>query len=54
MRKSNKKKLLKRKDGERYFHFPSCPPDVQGSPQRDEAHRMEKVDELQRRCYFDG
>ena len=28
LRQSNNKKLLK-KDGERNFHFPSCPPDVQ-------------------------
>ena len=30
MRKSNKKKLLK-KDGERNLHLPSCPPDVQAA-----------------------
>ena len=31
MRQSNKKKLLKKKDGERNLHFPSCPPDVQAA-----------------------
>ena len=29
MQKSNKKKVLKKKDGERDLHFPSCTPDVQ-------------------------
>ena len=29
MRKSNKKKVLKMKDGESNLHFPSCTPDVQ-------------------------
>ena len=28
MRKSNKKRVLKKKDGERNLHFPSCTPDV--------------------------
>ena len=28
MRRSNKRKLLKKKDVERNLHFPSCPPDV--------------------------
>ena len=28
-RKSNKKKVLKKKHGERNLHFPSCSPDVQ-------------------------
>ena len=41
MRQSNKKKLLKKKDGERNLHFPSCPPDVQAA-RRDETRRMEK------------
>ena len=31
MRKSNKKKVLKKKDGERNLHFPSCTPDVQAA-----------------------
>ena len=31
MRQSNKKKLLKKKDGERNLHFPSCPPEVQAA-----------------------
>ena len=31
VRKDNKKKVLKKNDGERYLHFPSCPPDVQGA-----------------------
>ena len=31
MRKSNKKKVLKKKDGERNLHFPSCMPDVQAA-----------------------
>ena len=29
MRQSNKKKVLKKEDGERNLDFPSCPPDVQ-------------------------
>ena len=28
---SNRKELLKKKDGERNLHFPSCPPDVQAA-----------------------
>ena len=31
MRKSNKKKVLKKKDGERNLHFPSCALDVQAT-----------------------
>ena len=31
MRKSNKKKVLKKKDGERNLHCPSCTPDVQAA-----------------------
>ena len=31
MRKSNKKKVLKQKDGERNFHFSSCTTDVQAA-----------------------
>ena len=31
MCKSNKKKVLKKKDGERNLHFPSCTPDVQAA-----------------------
>ena len=31
MRKSKKKKVLKKKDGERNFNFPSCSPDVQAA-----------------------
>ena len=31
MRKSNRKKVLKKKDGERNLHFPSCTPDVQAA-----------------------
>ena len=31
MRQSNKKKLMKKKDGERNLDFPSCPPDVQAA-----------------------
>ena len=30
-RHSNKKKLLKKNDGDRNLHFPSCPPDVQAA-----------------------
>ena len=29
VRKSNEKKVLKKKVGDRNLHFPSCPPDVQ-------------------------
>ena len=29
MRQSSKKKVLKRKDGERHIHFASCPPEMQ-------------------------
>ena len=28
MRKSNRKKVFKKQDGERNLHFPSCTPDV--------------------------
>ena len=31
VRKSNKKKVLKQKDGERNLHLPSCTPDVQAA-----------------------
>ena len=31
MRKGNKKKVLKKMDGERNLHFPSCTPDVQAA-----------------------
>ena len=31
MRKSNKKKVLKQKDGERNLHFSSCTTDVQAA-----------------------
>ena len=31
MRQSNKKNLLKKKDGERHLHFASCPPEVQAA-----------------------
>ena len=31
MRQSNEKKLLKKEDGERNLHFPSCPPGVQAA-----------------------
>ena len=31
MRQSNKKKVIKKKDGERNLHFPSCTPDVQAA-----------------------
>ena len=31
MRKSTKKKVPKKKDGERNLHFPSCTPDVQAA-----------------------
>ena len=31
MRKSSKKKVLKKKDGERNLYFPSCTPDVQAA-----------------------
>ena len=31
MRQNNKKKLLKKKDGERNLHFASCPPEVQAA-----------------------
>ena len=31
LRKGNKKKVLKKKDGERNLHFPSCTPDVQAA-----------------------
>ena len=31
MRKSNRKKIWKKKDGERILHFPSCTPDVQAA-----------------------
>ena len=54
VRESNKKKLLKKKDGKRNLHFASCLPEVQSCYQRDESCRMEKVDEYQCRCYFDG
>ena len=31
LRKSNTKKVLKKKDRERHLHFPSCSPDVQAA-----------------------
>ena len=31
MRKSSKKKVLKKKDGERNLHFPSCTSEVQAA-----------------------
>ena len=31
MRRSNKKKVVKQKDGERNLHFSSCMPDVQAA-----------------------
>ena len=31
LRKGNKKKVLKKKDGERNLHFRSCTPDVQAA-----------------------
>ena len=34
VRKSNKKKKPKKKDGERNLHFPSCTPDVQAVSER--------------------
>ena len=39
MRKSNKKQVLKKKDGERNLHFPSCTPDVQAAVR--ETRRIE-------------
>ena len=39
MRQSNKKKVLKKKDGERNLRFPSCTPDVQAALR--EARRTE-------------
>ena len=39
MRQSNKKKVLKKKDGERNLHFPSCTPEVQAALR--EARRTE-------------
>ena len=50
MRKSNKKKVLKKKDGERNPCFTPCA----SRSQRDETHRMEQVAEVQRRYYSDG
>ena len=44
MRKSNKKKEKKKKDGERNLHFPSCTPDVQAAlrERRDAPHKWMK------------
>ena len=39
VRKSNKKKVLKKKDGEGNLHFPSCTPDVHAVPR--ETRRIE-------------
>ena len=51
MRRSNKKKLLKKKDGERNLHFASCPPEGQAAPRETRRAERKKLNELQRRCY---
>ena len=52
MRHSNEKKLLQTKEGERHFHFAFLCARRASCPHRDETRGMEKVDELQCRCYF--
>ena len=53
VRQSNKKKLLKKKDGERNLHFASCPAESASCSQRDETCPMEKVAQFQCTCYSD-
>ena len=42
MRKKNNKRVLKKKDGERNLHFPSCTPDVQAATRRTEWNQWMK------------
>ena len=42
MRKSIKKNTLKKKDGERNFHFPSCTPRCASRSQSDETHEWNR------------
>ena len=51
MRKSIRKELLKKKDGEKNLHFTSCP--LASCSQRKETHRMEKADEFQCQSCFE-
>ena len=46
MRQSNKKKLLKKKDGERNLHNAPCPPKVQGALRETRRAEWKKVVEF--------
>ena len=53
MRESNKKKMLKKKDGERNLHFASSPPEVQAALTETRRVEWKKMDEFQCRSFSD-